>query len=247
MNKKLWSLFLILLVLFSCLKNPCNDLNNGVYTYPIEKAKGKSFEESIEIYKIPKQVLNCIATEGLVKSCITYPEMRLFWTGSNLQVGFDKVEGMCNGFEELWNRNDKFEALYIMYKQLNMNRRDWASYTDLENGKFLDNIIRHEIILAQNEILLDLTPEQKLNLFQRAFDNQVSKIELKEYYGIVGMETSLAILSRIMYNDHYKPLLEEYEKSEPLQIQVLYFSIQNMDMVYKIMTMAEEYLETLKN
>lgn len=246
MNKKLWPLFLILLAFLGCLKNPCDDLDNGVYNYPKEKAEGKSFEEATEIYKIPNQVLHCISTEGLVKSCITYPEIRLFWTGSNLQVGFDKVERMCNGFEELWSRNDKFETLYMMYKQLNMDREDWASYTNLENGMFLDNIIRHEIILAQNEILLDLTPGQKLDLFQLAFDNQVSKIELKEYYGTVGMQTSLTILSRIMFNDQYQPFLEEYKNFEPLRLQVLYFGIQNMDMVDKIMTMAEKYLENLK-
>lgn len=246
MNKKLWSLFLILLALFGCQENPCDDLDNGVYKYPVEKAKVKSLEEAIEIYKIPDVVLHCISTEGLIKSCITYPEMRMIWSRSTLQQGFDYIEGICNGFDELWVRQDKFETLFKMYKQLNMDRGDWTSYTDLENGMYLNNINMHEIILAQNEILLDLTSIQKLDLFQLTFDNQVSKIELKEYYGTVGMETSLAILSRIMYYDQYQPFLEEYNSNEILRVHVESTIILSKDLVDKIMTLAEEYLENLK-
>ncbi|MGC9354453.1 MAG: hypothetical protein ACP5D9_11480 [Mariniphaga sp.] len=245
MNKKLWSLFLILLALPGCQEHPCDGLDNGVYKYPVEKAKGKSLEESIEIYKIPDVVLQCISTDGLVKSCITYPEMRMIWTREPLQQGFDYIEGICNGFDELWIRQDKFEALFNIYSRLNIDR-DWENFTDVENGRFIFNIIYHEIILAQDEILLNLTSTQKLELFQLAFDNQVSKIELKKYYGTVGMETSLAILSRIMYNDQYQPFLEEYDSNEILQIHVGYIKILSKDLVDKIMTMADEYLENLK-
>lgn len=246
MSKKLWSFFLVLLALFSCFKNPCGDLDDGGYNYPVDKAKGKSLEEAIEIYKIPNQLLHCISTEGLVKSCIAYPEIRMVWTHSHLQGGFDRVETMCNGFEELWVRQDKFDALFRLYSQLNIDRR-WDDFTDLENGRFMMNIIYHELILAQNEILLDLTPKQKLDLFQLAFDNQVSKIELKEYYGTVGMETSLAILSRIMYNDQYQPFLEEYNINEILRKHVDYTKLLDEDLINKIMTIANAYLETYKN
>jgi hypothetical protein len=104
----------------------------------------------------------------------------------------------------------------------------------------------HEIILAQNEILLNLTSVQKLELFQLAFDNQVLKIELKEYYATVGMETSLAILSRIMYNDLYQPFLEEFNSNEILRVHVEHIKILSKDLVDKIMTMAEKYLENFK-
>lgn len=246
MNKKLWSLFLILLALFGCQENPCDNLDNGVYNYPKDKAKGKSFEEAIEIYKIPDVVLHCISTEGLIKSCINYPEMRMIWTRNTLQLGFDYIEGICNGYDELWQRENKFETLLKMYKQLNMDRGNWTSYTELENGIYLNNINMHEIILAQNEILLNLTSVQKLELFQLAFDNQVLKIELKEYYATVGMETSLAILSRIMYNDLYQPFLEEFNSNEILRVHVEHIKILSKDLVDKIMTMAEKYLENFK-
>lgn len=245
MNKKLWSLFFILLAVSGCQENPCDDLDNGVYNYPVEKAEGKSFEEAIEIYKIPDVVLHCISSGGLIKSCISYPEMRMIWTRNTLQQGFDYIESICNGFDELWIRQDEFEALFDIYSELNINR-DWENFTDVENGRFMFNIIYHELVFAQNEILLDLTSKQKLELFQLAFDNQVSKIELEEYYGTVGMATSLAILSRIMYNDQYQPFLEEYDSNETLRVHVEYIRILSKDSVDKILTMANEYLEILK-
>lgn len=246
MHRNLLLQFLFILAVFGCEENPCEDLNNGVYNYPVDKARGKSLEESVKIYKIPNQVLRCITTEGLIRSCLTYPEMRMIWAHSHLQGGFDMVESMCNGFEELWSRIDKFEKLFGMYKQLNIDGRDWPAFTDLENGKYLDNINRHEIILAQNEILLDLTPKQKLDLFQLTLDNQVSKVELIEYYGTVGMETSLAILSRIMYNDQYQSFIKECNNDEILRIHVEYMKVLNTDIIERIMTMSEEYLTFLK-
>ena len=73
-----------------------------VYVYPIETAKGKSFDERTEMFKIPEQTLHCLSTDALIKSCISYPEMRVMWTMSDLQGGFDKVNAICNGFNE-WN------------------------------------------------------------------------------------------------------------------------------------------------
>uniref|UniRef100_UPI0032166BA2 hypothetical protein n=1 Tax=uncultured Draconibacterium sp. TaxID=1573823 RepID=UPI0032166BA2 len=244
MNKSKALFMFLLLVVFSCSKNPCDKLENDVYIYP--EAKGKSFEEAIEIYKIPEHVLQCISTEGLIKSCLTYPEMRLIWTRNSLQAGFDYIERLCNGFNELWMREDKSHALIDLYLLLDIER-EWTSYTTLENGRYIDNIIRHELILAQDEILLDLTEQQKLALFQLVLENQNLKEKHQKRYGTIGKASSAAILSRIMYNDKYQPLLEEYENSSKMRESVIYITRIYEDTIKKIMTLSEEYLEILKN
>lgn len=245
MNRKVWAICLILLFVAGCSKNPCEGLDDGVYVYP-EKPSEMSFLEAIELYKIPKQLLHCISTEGLVRSCINYPEIRMIWTHSHLQGGFDRVEKMCNGFEELWRREDKYNALVYLYKQLSINR-NWKAYSDLENGIYMFNIINHELILAQDEILLDMTETQKTELFKMVLKNQKMKIEfMADYYGLVGMESSLAILTRIMHNDNYLPFMEEFNTNESLRLQVAYMIIFDTSVVDKVITISEEYLETLK-
>lgn len=244
MNKAKALILLLLLVVFSCSKNHCDELDNGVYIYP--EAKGKSFEEAIELYKIPEQVLQCISTEGLIKSCLTYPEMRLIWTRNSLQAGIDYIERICNGFDELWMREDKNHALIDLYSLLDFER-DWTDYTSLENGRYIDNIIRYELILAQDEILLDLMEQQKLELFQLALENQKYKVKHQEHFGVVGMAGSVAILSRIMHNGQYQPFMEEYENNIDMRIPIVYISGLNEGILEKVMTLSEDFLEILKN
>jgi hypothetical protein len=238
---------LIISILFisasGCSKSPCDDLENGVYTYP--EAGGKSLAESFELYKIPEQVLRCISTEGLIKSCLTYPEMRMIWTRNSLQQGFDYIEDKCNGFEELWIREDKNRSLIDLYTRLNF-KRDWTDFTLLENGEYIDDIIRYELILAQEEVLLDLTEQQKLQLFQLTLNNQKFKLESIDYFGGLGVASSQAILSRIMLNDQYQPFLEKYSNDGYIKMSVDLIQGLDAETREQVMTISEEYLELLK-
>jgi hypothetical protein len=235
---KLFILFLPL-ILFNCTKNSCDDLNDGIYIYP--EVKGKSLKESIELYKIPKEILQCISTNGLIQSCINYPEMRLIWTRNSLQAGFDYIEEICNGFDELWTRKDKNEALIDLYSQLDF-QNNWITYSSSD----IDIIIRYELILAQNEILLDLTDIQKLKLFQLVLENQKIKSKSQDFGGL-GMASSLAIISRIMLNDQYPPFLEKYKNNMDIRISVDLIQGLQEKSREEIMTIAEDFLEILKN
>jgi hypothetical protein len=231
------------IVTFSCSKNPCDDLESGVYVYP--DANGKSLEENLQLYKIPEQVLQCISTDGLIQSCISYPEMRMIWTRNSLQQGFDFIEDKCNGFDELWIREDKNRCLIDFYKQLNFER-NWADYTLLENGQYVDDIIRYELILAQEEVLLDLTEQQKPELFQIVLNNQKTKLKSIEYFGGLGVASSQAILSRIMLNDQYQPFLEKYNTDLYIKMSVDLIQGLDEDSREQIMTLSEEYLALLR-
>lgn len=229
------------------MKKDCEEVIDQVYLYPEEAARGKSYKEQIEIFNIPEQILQCLSTDALIKSCISYPKMSLIWTMSDLQGGFDEVYAMCNGFDELWGRGDKVQKLIYLYKQLDFNR-DWESHTVLENGMYMYDIVRHELIIAQYEILNDMTVPEKKELFQLVLDNQKKKYELAhQYWALVGMATTCAILSRIMYLDKYKPLIEEYNNNELMFINVAYILILDLEVVDKTMSLSEDYLKILKS
>jgi hypothetical protein len=232
-----------MILIFGCSKNPCDDLESGIYEYP--DATGKSLEESFEIYKIPDHVLQCISTDGLVQSCISYPEMRMVWTRNSLQQGFDYIENKCNGFEELWRREDKFHAIVDLYKLLDFER-DWTKYSDLENGFYEFNIIYHEIIIAQNEILQDLTDSQKIELFELVLEKLKIKFKKYEDFGGLGMAGSVAILSRIMLSDQYPPFLEKYEENWVLMSAVELIAGLDENGSEEIINFSEDYLEHLK-
>ena len=243
---KLYLIFLLGLLVSDCSKDTCNDVDRGKYIYP-EKPNGITFSEALDFYKIPENKVRCMYTDELFQTCLTYPEIRMIWTRNSLQEGFDYVEEICNGFGELLMRSDSYPVIVSAYRELKIEG-DWSSWTNLERGHYIINIINHELFLAQNEILKSLTKAQKLELFQLTFDNQKQKFELRvEHYGITGMESSLAILSRIMFNDQYQPFMAEYENRELLRFQVSNIKILDSDLVDIITNLSEEYLKTLKN
>lgn len=242
---KLYLIFLVGLLFSGCSKDTCRDEDRGIYLYP-EKPSGITFLEALEFYKIPENVLPCISTDALVQTCISYPEIGLIWTRNSLQQGFDYVKSNCNGFEELLKRSDGYSEIVTAYKQLSVEV-NWSSWTDLEIGFYIFDIIYHELFLAQNEILLNLSKDQKSELFKLVLDNQKLKFDLVEFYGITGMTSSLAILAKIMYNDQYQPFMKEYQINEPLRLQTSFIKILDSGLIEIITNLSDEYLKTLNN
>jgi hypothetical protein len=245
--KKITLLLCFSLFVLGCKKKECEDTIDQVYVYPVEAAKGKPSEERIEMFKIPDQVLYCLSTKALVKSCLDYPDFGMIWLYNSLQQGFDQLSSRCNGFDELWQRGDKFRELYSLYQQKNPDRGNWDSYTDLENGRYLFDINYVELIISQYEVLHELSVPEKTELFQLALENQKKKVDLIKYWGVVGMETSIAILGRIMYLDNYQPLVDEYNNNENMFLSIAYILILDYDVANKVMSLSEDYLKTLKS
>jgi hypothetical protein len=240
-------LFCFFFFVLGCKKQECEETIDQVYVYPLEAANGKPSDERIQMFKIPEQILHCLSTEALVKSCLDYPEFGLVWAYNTLKQGFDQVSSRCNGFDELWKRGDKFQVIYSLYQQKNPDRGNWDSYTDLENGQYLFDIIQIELIISQYEVLHELSVSEKTELFQLVLDNQKKKVDLIKYWGVIGMETTIAILGRIMYRDNYQPMVEEYNNNEYMFFATTYVFIKDYDIVNKIMSLSVDYLTILKN
>jgi hypothetical protein len=242
---KFYLISLIGLLCYSCVKDPCKDVDKGPYIYP-EKPTGISFSEAIEFYKIPTNIIPCMSSEDLFQTCMTYPEIRLFWTGAKgLQDGFNMVRDFCNGFDKLLSRSDAYSVIVNAYKELKIEG-DWNSWTDLEIGHYMSYIIYHEVFLAQREIIESLTRAQKIELTNLTLDNLKLKLKLNEYYGYAGLWSSVTILSRIMYIDNYQPFMKEYANSELVRIQTATMTIHDSDFVELVIRLSEEYLKTLE-
>ena len=108
---------LLLLLLLGCKKNPCNDLPNGVYQYPaLPKNHTMTSVEVDKFVDLPKEIAECITTDGLIESILTYPYIGLIFAGSTSQSGYDLVKRQYRGLSELETRTDRGKCLLQKYQ-----------------------------------------------------------------------------------------------------------------------------------
>lgn len=248
-TNKIYPLIVILLgfgiFLLKCVKDPCEDLNNDVYIFP------SVTDGTAGSYNIPNSICNCITTEGLIETCLNYPEWRLFWTRNTHQQGFDYINSNFNGFEELWNRKDAGKELIKRYIEMDAGGFD-KNGPDIEIGKFTMKIVEFETLIAQNKLLIQLSDNEKYELLNEAMNKYSGKRELFEFYGTTGLGSTLAIMSRIMYYNNYEPFMNEYTRNIHLRMLVTeliladYFcEISGTEVADTVVKYAENYLSVL--
>lgn len=85
MNKSVISLLLIICTVTSCKKkDPCDDLVKGVYKFPeLPENNHMTSQEVTEFWDLPADICGCITTEGLIETCLDYPNLSLIMAGFN--------------------------------------------------------------------------------------------------------------------------------------------------------------------
>jgi len=241
-TNKIYTLIVILLgfgiFLLQCGKDPCEDLNNGVYIF------SSVTDGTAGSYNIPKSICNCITTEGLIETCLNYPEWRLLWTRNTLQQGFDYINSNFNGFEELWKRKDAGKELIKRYIEMDAGGFD-KNWTDIEIGKFTVKIVEFETLIAQNKLLIQLSDNEKYELLNEAMNKYVKKNDFMEYYSKTGMAPTLAILARIIYNAEYAPFMNDFTTSNDIYELVLNLTLYNIETADLVVKHTENYLSVL--
>ncbi len=92
MHKKIFILAFLLLF-YACERDetdepdlpedPCSLLVDGVYPYPSEPPGSNLTDaEKLEYWNIPEDILPCLTTEGLLETCLSYPDL-----GSHMLTG----------------------------------------------------------------------------------------------------------------------------------------------------------------
>jgi len=252
MNKH-FKFFTIILIFLStsCHKdNPCDKLVNGVYVYPkIPEDHNWTPEQVDEYVNIPKDVLGCITTQGLIESTMNYPYLGLIYAGANPQSGYENlVKKRYRGLTELENR--KYVAKYCLEKYTQMNPNDLnPNWTSLEKGKFMVDFFFFEVIYSQFIILEKLQSDEKESLIEEI----IIKYELKtgeycsQYWDKYTALSGLIIPARLMYMDSYPEFITLMESSQGVGELTMFisptFTIEEGGQIFAI---TKNYLNHLK-
>ena len=229
-------------------KDPCDDLVNGVYQFPaLPKNHTMTSQQVTEFWDLPQDICGCITTEGLVETCLNYPDLRLIFAGSSPQSGYDLlVKDRFGGIRELEGRLDRGRCLLNKFQTLDPLGYD-PNWEPVEIGRFTFNIYYVEIIFSQYVNLKLLTNDEKILLIETAtvmYDKMKSDIEI---YSLWGLECTTTLSGRLMLQDSYEPFVKTYNENELVWELLTYYGPTSWETVELVNNLSKEYLTYLKN
>ncbi|MFA9388820.1 MAG: hypothetical protein ACERKD_03385 [Prolixibacteraceae bacterium] len=221
------------------------------WDYPInpetkEWSNFKSYDERLNAYNIPADILENMSTEELVKICLAYPEFRLIMTRNSLQEGYGYLKSIFNGFEELEKREDAGNQLINEYRKLNpLNVKIYGKL--VEQGRFAFRFTYLELLLAQRPILLSMSNNTKKELLELSISNYEGKRDLTEYYATFGLQTQALVLGRLLDIDKYQAYISMRENDESVRRFIDSSILYDKSSLSAIVNLAKKYKSQLKN
>lgn len=247
MVKKIIIFCLFIGALNSCeKKDPCDVLIDGVYQFPeLPENHTMTSQEVTEFWDLPEDICGCIATEGLIETCLNYPDLRLIFAGLNPQNGYDLlVKDRFRGMRELESRSDRSTGLLMKYKTINPIGYD-PSWDLVKIGKFLLEVMNFEVILSQYINLEPLTKDETIELIETALTIYDLKLEDIENYSLIGLNFSVALIGRLMYANNYIKMVDLYNQNYLVFELLNFYGPSNLETVELIYNLSFEYLNQL--
>jgi hypothetical protein len=239
-------IFFIFLVI-SCEKNPCDNLVNGIYLFPeLPKNHMMTSQQVTEFWDMPQDICDCITTEGLIESCLTYPDLRLIMA-ERPQDGYDNlVKAQFSGIRELEKRPDRGTCLLNKYKSIDLF--GFSPYWEpVEIGSYMLYRINFlQIILSQYANLSALTKSEKIDLIELSIEIYEKQKDAHEYYGRWGLICTATVLGRLMHLDSYEPLMQEYNNNQLVRELIDLYGTVDYNVVDLVYALSKDYLVHLK-
>ncbi len=249
MNRTAFLIILILCII-SCNENdnPCDILVDGVYQFPeLPEDHDMTSEEVTHYWDLPEDIGTCISTEGLIETCLSYPDLRLIMAGSNPQQGYETlVRARFLGVRILETRPDRGSCLLKKYQTIAPSGYD-PNWELVEIGRYLFNVYNFEIIFSQQDNLEPLTDGEIIELLEKALSVYKEKKDDIENHALFGLEVSTTLLGRLMLQEEYEPFLNVYEENKLVEELINYYGHVDMETVELVFTLSKNFLNQLKN
>ena len=161
----------------------------------------------------------------------------IFVSASNgYQAGYYLVTRWNRGFDELESRTDTPQILIDYWTSIELPHT-------IDYGLFVI-----EVLLSQDNILKELTVEQKSKLIDLSLNYHIERRNIFNRSGII-YDGTVVIMARLMKYDNYKPFIDALNSIERISIftEGLYtynLSLENAD---TIVFYAKNYLNSLSN
>jgi hypothetical protein len=194
-----------------------------------------------KVCQIPEAILKNMSTDDLIETCLSYPLYGDIFAFDEFQVGFESVTSGFNGLQELLRRKDAGVKLIEKYRQMDPCAIDESWSLD-DKGEYAAKYYSIEILLAQNDIVINLSKEQEKLLILECIKKAQTKSKYPEIYGILSFGNIALVTGRIMLKDNFLPFTKEVLTDEKLRAFLKDAYAPNANLVNKILDYAKQYL-----
>ncbi|MCC5937638.1 MAG: hypothetical protein JJU34_10170 [Lunatimonas sp.] len=208
-------------VLLGPMDSPMAQNRDTPYDYPIrpgmEEWKSlKTAEGRYGACQIPESILSTLTTRALAKTCLDFPLLFEVNAGNTLQDGFRGVFKLFNGLQELFRRNDAGSSLIYIYNSMDTNNLE--NMNERQKGKLSFAFTYIELVISQDEIIRNITGEDREHLRDIAIRQYTEKQRHHDVFGPFGLSTTALVLGKLIKTSGQAPPLLPTFSSEELHI-----------------------------
>jgi hypothetical protein len=244
---KIWYLIISVFLFTGCeSNNPCKDLKDGVYLYPELPQNHKMTSDDVDKFvDLPQDIADCISTEGLIESILTYPYIGLIFAQFEGDLGYKLLKSHFSGPKVLESRIDRGKELLKKYKEWDPLGLDtlWGS---IEIGKYMARGVYLEVLINQYINLENLNSTDFNILFARSLEVYDSEKSLINYYSYAALNYNTATVARLMYLRNYEPFMSQYQTNEYISYLTDFIGPIPRQYIDQVHELAVTYFNTLK-
>ena len=202
-SKKLLFFSIIVLDLFVCIVNAQTESEKKLtWDYPLRYGMPgwetlKTYEERLNAYNIPVEIIKNISTEELINVCLAYPNFKVIHAYNDRRTGLNKMMRHFNGFTELFARNDAAKELIKLYSKVDPLAigDDW---TLLQQGRYGFYINYIELLLAHEMIIEKLDEQDTHVLLNEVAAKYQLKKQRSDVYALWGLSPTAGLCLSIL-------------------------------------------------
>jgi hypothetical protein len=166
-----------------------------------------------EFYNIPKDIAECISTEGLIESILAYPHVGLIFAQFEGDLGYNLLKYHFNGPDILETRPDRSQEILKKYMSWDPLGID-PSWESIEIGRYMARGVYLEIFINQFKNLEILDSDDQKILFGRSLEVYNDEKSLIDYYSYFALGHNTATVARLMFLHKYEPFMSYYYSNE---------------------------------
>lgn len=150
-------------------------------------------------------ILKSLPTEDLIYVCIEHPFFNSYIAYDSPTEGLQWSIGEFNGYIELVSRPDAMKSLAKVYQKEDFGKMKTLA-DSAQMGAYSLKWLGLELIMADDQLLNQLSAQEKVKFLKEYYGKYLEKQEYKEIFGGIAKATTALTSQKVLKSMNYKVL-----------------------------------------